>query len=297
MNQGREDSSMAIEQLHTYCAMCISTCGVLATVEDGSFTQVSTDPEHPNGCICVKGTAAPEIVYSPDRLQHPMKRTRPKGDLDPGWVRISWEEAMTMAASRLLDIKAQYGAEAVVFGRATPAASATSDLEGWHERLAHAFSSPNVMENLHICAWNWVFGSLYTYGVTRPSPDYDHARCILLWGFNPQASWPAAAARISQARAHGAKLIVIDPRKTSVAEKADCWLRVRPGSDGVLALAMLHVLLDEQLYDEHFVRQWTNGPFLVRTDTHQLLTAQDLAPSGNSETFIVWDGRSGGLVG
>jgi anaerobic selenocysteine-containing dehydrogenase len=204
---------------------------------------------------------------------------------------------MTLAASRLLDIKARYGAEAVVFGRATPAGSATADLEGWHERLAHAFGSPNVMENLHICAWNWVFGSLYTYGVTRPSPDYDHARCILLWGFNPQASWPAAAARISQARARGAKLIVIDPRKPSLAEKADCWLRVRPGSDGVLALAMIHVLLEEKLYDERFARQWTNGPFLVRMDTPQLLTTQDLTLSGNSETFIVWDSRSGGLMG
>ena len=103
---------MAIKQLHTYCAMCVSSCGVLATVEDDIFTQVNTDPEHPNGCICVKGTAAPEIVYSPDRLQYPMKRTRPKGESDPGWVRISWEEAMTLAASRLLDIKARYGAEA-----------------------------------------------------------------------------------------------------------------------------------------------------------------------------------------
>lgn len=69
--------------------MCISRCGVVATVEDGILTKVNADPEHPNGCICVKGTAAPEIVYSPDRLQYPMLRTRPKGDRDPGWVRIS----------------------------------------------------------------------------------------------------------------------------------------------------------------------------------------------------------------
>ena len=67
---------MAIQQIHTYCAMCVSRCGVVATVEDGVFKQVHTDPEHPNGCICVKGTAAPEIVYSPDRLHYPMVRTR-----------------------------------------------------------------------------------------------------------------------------------------------------------------------------------------------------------------------------
>jgi anaerobic selenocysteine-containing dehydrogenase len=87
--------------------------------------------------------------------------------------------------------------------------------------------------------------------------------------------------RISQAKARGAKLIVIDPRKTSIAEKADCWLQVRPGSDGALALAMLHVLLEEKLYDELFVRQWTNGSFLVRADTQQLLTEKDLSLSGS----------------
>jgi anaerobic selenocysteine-containing dehydrogenase len=203
---------------------------------------------------------------------------------------------MTLAASRLLDIKAQYGAEAVVFGIGTPSGTASVDFWEWLLRLANAFGSPNFTDPVYICQWNSLLGSLYTYGVTRPSPDYDHARCILLWGYNPQVSWPAAAARISQAKARGAKLIVIDPRKASVVDKADLWLQVRPGSDGALALAMIHVLLEEKLYDERFVRQWTDGACLVRTDTNQLLTAQDLAPSGNSETFVVWDSRSGGLV-
>jgi hypothetical protein len=92
-----------------YCAMCVSQCGVVATIEDGILQKVHADPEHPNGCICVKGTAAPEIVYSPDRLRAPMVRTRPKGEADPGWVRIAWDEALTIATSRLLDIKARYG--------------------------------------------------------------------------------------------------------------------------------------------------------------------------------------------
>ena len=73
---------MAIQQMH-YCAMCESRCGVVATIEDGRLTRVTADPEHPNGCICVKGTAAPEIVYSPDRLQYPLVRTRPKGSATP----------------------------------------------------------------------------------------------------------------------------------------------------------------------------------------------------------------------
>src|SRR5215831_17657637 len=124
---------MVVEQIHTYCAMCISRCGVVATVEDGRFAKVSVDPQHPNGCICIKGTAAPEIVYAPDRLRHPMIRTRPKGDADPGWARISWDEALALVTSRLLDIRAQHGAEAVVFSRATPAGSSSTDFAGWFQ--------------------------------------------------------------------------------------------------------------------------------------------------------------------
>ena len=162
---------MSVQQLHTYCAMCCARCGVVATVEDGVLKKVSTDPEHPNGCICVKGSAAPEIVYSPDRLQYPVRRTRPKGEQDPGWVRMSWDEAMTLCASRLLDIKARHGAEAVVFSRATPAGSAACDFDGWVARLANAFGSPNVMTTTHICTWNRIWGSKHTYGVPTPSPD------------------------------------------------------------------------------------------------------------------------------
>ena len=176
---------MAIQQMHTYCAMCISRCGVLATVEDGRLTKVTADPEHPNGCICVKGTAAPEIVYAPDRLQYPMMRTRPKGDPDPGWTRISWDEALDLTASRLLEIKARYGPEAVVFPVATPAGTASQDFLFWVLRLANAFGSPNVVANTHICQWHRDTGAQYTYGVGTPPPDYEHARCMLLWGCSP----------------------------------------------------------------------------------------------------------------
>ena len=133
------------ETFHTYCAMCTSRCGVLATVKDGRLSAVNVDPDHPNGCICVKGTAAPEIVYSPDRLHFPMVRTRPKGDPNPGWVQITWDQALNLAALRLEDIKANHGAEAVVFSRATTAGSAAIDFDGWVQRLANAFGSPNFL--------------------------------------------------------------------------------------------------------------------------------------------------------
>jgi anaerobic selenocysteine-containing dehydrogenase len=255
------------------------------------LTKVTADPEHPNGCICVKGTAAPEIVYSPDRLQYPMVRTRPKGEQDPGWVRLSWDEAMALTASRLGDIKARYGPEAVIFGCASAAGTSAADFFPWVQRLANAFGSPNVLYANHLCGWHKGGSAQNTYGTGTPQPDYEQARCILLWGYNPQASQPPDAKRISRAKAQGVPLIVIDPHKAGVVDKADCWLRVRPGSDGALALAMIHVLLEEALYDAAFVRDWTNGPFLVREDTQQLLTERDLTPAGPPETFVAWDSR------
>jgi anaerobic selenocysteine-containing dehydrogenase len=272
--------------------MCTSRCGVVATVKDGVLTQVNADPAHPNGCICVKGAAAPEIVYSPDRVQYPMVRTRPKGDPDPGWVRITWDQALNLIALRLTDIKDNYGPEAVVFSRATTAGSAAIDFDGWLQRLANAFGSPNLLTSNHICTWNRRVGSKYTYGTGMPLPDFDNTKCMLLWGINPTATSPAQAMRINRAKNRGAKLIVIDPRKTNLAAKADCWLRVKPGADGELAMAMIHVLLEENLFDADFARRWTNAPFLVRSDNHQLLTEADLRRGGSKDVWVVWDERS-----
>jgi anaerobic selenocysteine-containing dehydrogenase len=280
---------MAIEYIHAYCAMCTSRCGVLATVEDGKLTQVNADPAHPNGCICVKGAAAPQIVYSPDRMQYPMVRTRPKGDSDPGWIRITWDQALNLIALRLTDIKNNYGPEAVVFSRATTAGSAAIDFDGWLQRLANAFGSPNLLTSNHICTWNRRTGSKYTYGTGMPLPDFDNTKCMLLWGINPTATSPAQALRISRGRNRGAKLIVVDPRKTNLAAKADCWLRVKPGADGELAMAMIHVLLEENLFDADFARRWTNAPYLIRADNGQLLTESDLRRAGGKDTCMVWD--------
>jgi anaerobic selenocysteine-containing dehydrogenase len=280
---------MATETIHTYCPMCVAQCGVVAIVEDGRLTKIKPDSDHPNGGICIKGSAAPEVVYSADRLRQPMKRTRPKGDPDPGWVEISWEEALSTIASRLLQIKAQSGPEAVVFACATPSGGASADFTMWLTRLGHAFGTPNRLSAIHICTWNVSAGAKHSYGTPTPSPDYENTRCILLWGANPRATYPTAAQRISRARARGAKLIVIDPRRHNLARSADHWLRVRPGSDAALALAMIHVLIEEKLFDEAFVREWTTGPFLVRDDTQRLLTTLDLSPSGSAETFVVWD--------
>lgn len=99
-----------IQRFHGYCGLCIARCGTVATVEDGRFTRLDPDPSHPTGqAICAKGRAAPELVYHPERLRYPLRRTRPKGDPDHGWQRIGWEEALNVTATAMQEVAAQHG--------------------------------------------------------------------------------------------------------------------------------------------------------------------------------------------
>jgi len=265
-------------------------CPTIARVEDGVFTKALPDWDHPNACtLCPKGHAGPEMVYSEARLRFPMRRTRPKGDPDPGWERISWDEALDTIATKLNHIKTKFGAETVAFYRSSPSGSASKDFWDWMHRLSHAFGNPNTLSTTHICNWHKDSASAYTYGVGIPEPEFDKSSCILIWGHNPYNTWPTHVRDIQRAIKNGAKLIVIDPRRTEIAEKADLWLQVCPGTDGALALSLLNVMIAEGLYDKGFVLDWTNGPFLVRDDTGNLLKANDIATGADSESYMVWD--------
>ncbi len=132
------------EHVPSFCALCISRCGAIATVEDGRFIALKPDPSHPTGqALCIKGRVAPELVYHPDRLLYPMKRTRPKGDADPGWQQISWDEALDTVAKKLTELSDQHGPETVAFNNASPSTSALSDSVDWIRRLRKAFGSHN----------------------------------------------------------------------------------------------------------------------------------------------------------
>ncbi len=273
-----------------YCALCRSRCGCISVVKDSHLIAVEADPSHPTGsALCTKGYAAPELVYAPDRLLHPMKRTRPKSDPDPGWQRIGWEEALAISAQELIRIRNQAGAESVAFSVTSPSATAISDSIVWIERLIHAFGSPNWVYATELCNWHRDYARAYTFGVAVPAPDFAQTGCVLLWGQNPSTSWLAHAIGAVTAKARGARLIVIDPRRAGLANKADLWLRVRPGTDGALALGVAGVMLDEDRYDHDFMRDWSNGPFLVNPRTEMFLTAADLSPHGDPRFLVAWN--------
>ncbi|MFT5114245.1 MAG: anaerobic selenocysteine-containing dehydrogenase [Parasphingorhabdus sp.] len=281
------------KQVSSFCALCVSRCGAVATLEDGRFTKLAADPTHPTGqALCIKGKVAPEIVYSPDRLLHPVKRTRPKGDPDPGWQHISWDEALDTVAQKMTELAAQHGAESVAFSNASPSTSAMSDSIAWIQRLRHAFGSPNQSGSMELCGWGRYLANIYSFGVGLPAecmPDLENAGCILYWGYNPTVSRVAHSTATRAAQKRGAKLVVVDPRYAGLARQADEWLQVRPGTDGALALGLAQVMIDRGWYDEAFVRNWTNGPLLVREDNGMFLRAQDINPSDKTDSFLAWD--------
>ena len=282
-----------IEKVRGYCVLCTAHCATIATVEDGRVTRLDADHDHPNGgAICIKGKAAPELVYNGERLDYPLRRTNPKGAQDPGWERVGWDEALDDIAARLLDIRERYGAEAVVMARGTASGTSTDDVNGWSSRLLNLIGSPNALSTTHVCNWHRDTAFSYTFGVPQPSPDVLNSGAFLLWGHNPSSTQLLLAQDTVTARKRGMKIVVVDPRKVGLGSQADVLLQVRPGADGALALAMVHVMIEEGLFDEDFVRDWTNGPFLLRTDNGAPLTEADLEAGGSSGRYVVWDEAS-----
>ncbi|MCW9089454.1 MAG: molybdopterin-dependent oxidoreductase [Gammaproteobacteria bacterium] len=279
---------MAQENIHAYCPLCISHCGCIATVEDGRLLKLEADPEHPTGKgFCIKGKSAPEQVESPERLLYPMKRTAPRDAIEPGWQRISWDEALEITAQNLQRLAGESGAESVAFSVTTPSGTAVGDAMPWMFRLINAFGSPNTVWTTHVCNWHKDFTPQLTVGTDNGMPDYANTGCIIHWGFNPTTTWPAQAQAANAAIKRGAKLIVVDPRRSGLANKADLWLRLRPGTDGALMLGIAAELLRNDWYDQGFIRDWSNGPFLVRADNGRFLDAQLLGAGRTG--YVAWD--------
>jgi anaerobic selenocysteine-containing dehydrogenase len=244
------------------CRMCHGVCGVRVHVKNGRVVKVTGDPDSPlsNGYICSKGRASVDYLYHPDRLRHPLKRAGARGENK--WERISWDEALDTIAERLLRYKSEYGPESVGIAIGTGRPYMFMAL-----RFANAFGTPNLVCYAHACYLPRVMASIITCRGPLPICDFYglggvHPRCVLVWGCNsPElgASDGMAGFRVLAAGKKGAKLIVVDPRRTGIARRADVWAQVRPGTDVALALAMLHVIIGEELYDKQFVENYTVG--------------------------------------
>ena len=239
--------------------MCHGGCGVLVHVADDAITKIEGDPDNPmnKGKLCPLGAASLEQIYNPRRLKYPMRRVGARGD--GRWERISWDEAYDEIVEKIRQATAKDGAESIWVGTGT----------GRHHfpfvsRFANAIGTPNWCEpGTAQCFRPRVHGSVLTMG-QLPVCAYTndtYPELILFWGHNPLYSGPDGELGfgVREALARQPKTIVVDPRQTLLAKRADLWLQLRPGSDAALALAMLNVIIAEDLQDKDFVAQWTHG--------------------------------------
>ncbi|MFW5988837.1 MAG: molybdopterin-containing oxidoreductase family protein [Desulfosudaceae bacterium] len=256
------------------CGLCFHSpgCGVKIFFDDeGKLDRLEPDPEAPLGSVlCPIAKSAKEIVYSEHRLRTPLLRTGPKGthEFEP----ISWEEAFQIMVDRLNELKDDHGPESVGFYAGT----------GSYERSFKDVFQLAGSEIYLASSVLFPFGSPNTFGVGAPCytslgvlapqltmgcrhidmfSDLDRADLILIWGTDPSTSTPPATfERLKKAADEGAEIIVIDPRKTRTADLDEVeWLPIRPGSDGALALGLCHLLIENNLYDQDFVKDWTRG--------------------------------------
>ncbi|MFS3931533.1 molybdopterin-dependent oxidoreductase [Bacillus subtilis] len=260
-----------------FCSQCVSKCGVISITENDQLVKVIPDKNHPNGGICPKGAAAPQIVNHPDRILFPLKRTNPKGK-EPIWERITWEEAIQTITDKLKQISSETGAESVSYTFPTVGASGSFNWGPYLQRLMNLYGTPNYISHTNVCQWARDEGSKYTYGVGLPQPDFEHANLILIWGHNPADTNLQTWKRLMGAKKRGSKLVVIDPRRTTTAASADLWIAPNHGTDIALILGCIHFLLENNSFDHKFLLNWTNAPFLVDKQTGKFLRPENHRP-------------------
>jgi molybdopterin guanine dinucleotide-containing S/N-oxide reductase-like protein len=253
--------------IHAACPHdCPDACGVLITVQDGKATRIQGDPAHPvtRGFLCAKVAKYLDRVYSPDRVLYPMRRVARKGVSDKNvrptqiFEPISWDEALSDISARLQQISAEFGPEAILpysYGGTLAALNGGS----MDRRFFHRLGASQLYRA--ICDKAGDAGMRSVTGVklgTEPE-QFAHSKYIIAWAANIHGNnvhlWPF----IEDARRKGARLVVIDPYRTRTAACADWYLPINPGTDVALALGMMHVIINESLYDADYVARYTTG--------------------------------------
>ena len=235
------------------CRICSSGCGIDAYVENGRLVKVTPMKEHPVNRLCVKAKAMPDLLYSPERITQPMRK------VNGGWQKISWDEALDVIGDKLAGIKENYGAKALVVHLGEPTvATETRQLAA---RFCSLYGTPNYTSGASLCfaAKGVGHGLTLARRMFPLSPSYENTQCMVVWGHNPEQSRVGEEAKILSARKRGARLIVVDPRATPLAKRADIHIQIKPGTDCALALSLMNVIISEKLYDADFVKNWTFG--------------------------------------
>jgi thiosulfate reductase/polysulfide reductase chain A len=247
-----EESWSAGEEISSVCSMCVNRCGIRCRVRNGILEKIDGDPRNPKsrGGTCAKGQAGVMQVYDPDRIKYPMIRVGARGE--GKWRRASWDEAYEYVAENLAKIIKEHGPGALLW-------SSTTDLtEKFFVRLGTYIGTTNFARHATLCLASRNVGYFGTMGGV-PDADLANSKYILMFGANRLESFELPYnIDLIEGIKKGAKLVVVDPRMTYTAAKGE-WIPIRPRTDMALTLALMHVLIKEELYDHEFVANRTEG--------------------------------------
>lgn len=311
---GSDEKSGGSEQ--TYNVICrincnTGNCNMTAHVRDGKLvktTAIENPPEGYDRRPCLRGRTHLQWIYNDARVKYPMRRAKGTERGDGQWERITWDEAIEEISSSFLSIMGKYGPQAIVFP------SLTGGMGGCPDAInttAAMFRNMFGMTNLDYCLDfgtlvgigrvtknqpSTIFGYTIDAGSGNPNWDMLNAKTIVLWGANPTESWIHQWHWFMDAVENGSKMVVIDPRFSTAASKADAFYPVRVATDTALALGMIKEIIDNESYDKEFMLERTVAAFLVRQDTKQFLCESDLDGVERAEggdRYLVWNPETG----
>ena len=240
------------EMISSICGMCVNRCGITCRVKDGILEKIEGEPRNPKskGGTCAKGQAGIMQAYDPDRIKYPMIRVGERGE--GKWRRASWEEAYAYVAENLVKIIEKHGANSLLW-------SSTTDLtEQFFVKLGSYLGTSNFVRHATLCLASRNVGYFATMGGV-PEADLTNSKYIMMFGANRLESFELPYnIDLIEGLKNGAKLVVVDPRMTYTAAKGE-WIPIRPRTDMALTLALMNVLINEELYDKEFVANYTHG--------------------------------------
>ena len=261
--EGADPTAGEVKRIRSCCRACGKVeCGTWVTVQDNKVIKVEGDESnaHSRGHCCAKSQSSMLALYHPDRLRYCLKRTKPKGEDDPGWVRISLADAFDEAGAKFNEIVSKYG------GEANFAMGGTSRV--WAQppygTLKSIFPTPNAHLAYEICKGPRHFAGILTDEIGSPWMEVEQGPLVYVqWGTAAEYSnYDSTNRTVVDCSQRAYKHILVDPRMTPLGKEADLWLPLRVGTDLCLSLTWLKWILDNEAYDDLFVRRWTNAPFL-----------------------------------
>lgn len=305
----RNVQASGVKRIRTCCRGCGKMeCGVWVTVENGRAVKVEGDTSafQSGGNCCAKSQSSIQAAYHPDRVLHPLKRTNPKNSDDPGWVRISWDEAYSTMAEKFQEIIDKQGGPALFMMSGTSRCWCM----GSYGVFRKLFGSPNSVHPYQVCKGPRHFATLMqsAYAFSWQA-TVDQPKVMVRWGGTTELSNYDDSCRMTVDTAmHADSFITVDPRQTNLGKESDIWQPLYPQTDAALALSWMHVVIENELYDEAFVKKWTDAPFLVCEDMEpsegpigakfqmgtfvtktRLLKESDLVEGGSQWRMMCWD--------